>query len=122
LRRLLARYGGGSFALLLPATNCQGATAIADRACRAAGELQFPHAEKDHRITLSVGGAYLKAMRTIVDGEPKTAAPGEGQLAGLYAAAEQALTLARASGGRTASVVDAADFCDSAHSTLASKG
>jgi len=119
---LLARYGGGSFALLLPATNCQGAEAIADRACRAAGELQFPHAGKDYRITLSVGAAYLKAGRSIVDGEPKSAAPGAGQLAGLYAAAEHALTLAKASGGRMASVVDADDFCGSARQTLASKG
>src|ERR1700736_1148816 len=41
---LLARHGGGSFALLLPGTDCQGAGVIADRAFRAAGELHVPQA------------------------------------------------------------------------------
>lgn len=110
---LLARHGGGSFALLLPATNGQGAAVIADRALSAAGEL---------RVTLSIGVACLQATRSIIDGEPKVAAPEAGQPADLIAAAEHAVVLARASGGRTASVVDAADFGRSADSALASKG
>jgi diguanylate cyclase (GGDEF)-like protein len=110
---LLARHGGGSFALLLPATNGRGAAVIADRALSAAGEL---------RVTLSIGVACLQATRSIIDGEPKVAAPEAGQPADLIAAAEHAVILARASGGRTASVVDAADFGRSADSALASKG
>jgi diguanylate cyclase (GGDEF)-like protein len=92
---LLARHGGGSFALLLPATNCQGAAVIADRALSAAGELQVPQAGKDYRVTLSIGVACL---------EPKAAAPGAGEAADLIAAAEHAVILAKASGGRMASV------------------
>jgi diguanylate cyclase (GGDEF)-like protein len=119
---LLARYGGGSYALLLPATNRQGAAVIADRALSAAGELQVPQAGKDYRVTLSIGVACLQTTRSIIDGEPKIAAPGAGEPADLIAAAEHAVVLAKASGGRTVSVVDAADFGGSADSALASKG
>jgi diguanylate cyclase (GGDEF)-like protein len=118
---LLARYGGGSFALLLPATNRQGAAAIADRALRAAGALLVPQTGKDHRVALSIGVACHQAARSTV-GEPAAAAVGAGQPAELLAVAEHALTLAKASGGRTASVVEAADFGRSASSTLAFKG
>jgi len=101
---LLARHGGGSFALLLPGTNCQGAAVIADRAFRTAGELHVPQAGNDYRVTLSIGVAHLQATRSIIDGEPTVAAPGSGQPADLIAAAEHAVILAKASGGRTASV------------------
>ncbi len=90
---LLARHGGGSFALLLPATNRQGATAIADRALRVAGESLVRHAGKDHRVTLSIGVACH-------------AAPGAGQPPDLIVAAEHAVNLAKASAGRTTSVVE----------------
>jgi diguanylate cyclase (GGDEF)-like protein len=119
---LLARHGGGSFGLLLPATNYQGAAVIADRALSAAGELQVPQAGKDYRVTLSIGIACLNTTRSIIDGEPKLAAREAGQPADLIAAAERALVLAKASGGGTASVVDAADFDRSADLALASKG
>jgi diguanylate cyclase (GGDEF)-like protein len=119
---LLARHGGGSFGLLLPATNCQGAAVIADRALSAAGELQVAQAGKDYRVTLSIGIACLNATRSIIDGEPQVAAREAGQPADLIAAAEHALVLAKASGGGTASVVDAADFGRSADLALASKG
>jgi len=102
---LLARHGGGSFALLLPATNRQGAATIADRALRAAGELLVPHAGKDHRVTLSIGAACHQAKRSII-GEPRIAAPAAGQPLDLIAAAERAVDLAKASAGRTASVVE----------------
>jgi len=100
----------------LPATNRQGAAVIAHRALSAAGELQVPQAGKDYRVTLSIGVA------SIIDGAPKIAAPGAGEPADLVAAAEHAVILAKASGGRTVSVVDAADFGGSADSALASKG
>lgn len=102
---LLARHGGGSFALLLPATNRQGAATIADRALRAAGELLVPHAGKNHRVTLSIGAACHQAKRSII-GEPRIAAPAAGQPLDLIAAAERAVDLAKASAGRTASVVE----------------
>lgn len=102
---LLARHGGGSFALLLPATNRQGAVAVAEGALRAAGELLVPHAGKDHRVTLSIGVACHQAKGSII-GEPGVAAPGAGQPSDLIAAAEHAVNLAKASAGRTASVVE----------------
>jgi diguanylate cyclase (GGDEF)-like protein len=102
---LLARHGGGSFALLLPATNRQGAAAVADRALRAAGELLVPHAGNEHRITLSIGVACHQTKRSIV-AAPGVAAPGAGQPPDLIAAAEHAVDRAKASAGRTPSVVE----------------
>jgi diguanylate cyclase (GGDEF)-like protein len=120
---LLARHGGGSFALLLPATDCQGAAAIADRATRAAGELKVA---ADYRVTLSIGIACHQLARSTLSGTtpatPAVAAPGAAHAADLLAAAEHAVILAKAAGGRTAFVVDPADFGSSADSALASQG
>jgi GGDEF domain-containing protein len=66
--------------------------------------LHLPQAGKDYRVTLSIGVAHLQATRSIIAGEPVVAAPGAGQPADLIAAAEHAVILAKASGGRTASV------------------
>jgi diguanylate cyclase (GGDEF)-like protein len=118
---LLGRHGGGSFALLLPATNRQGAAAVADRALSAAGELRIPHAGQDHRVSLSIGGACHEASRPAIGGESAAAAPDMRQPADLIAAAEHAVMLAKAAGGGTASVVDATGFSGTAQSTRASK-
>jgi diguanylate cyclase (GGDEF)-like protein len=117
---LLGRHGGGSFALLLPATNRPGAAAVADRALSAAGELRIPHAGQDHRVSLSIGGACHEASRPTIGGESAAAAPDVRQPADLLAAAEHAVMLAKAAGGGTASVVDATGFSGTAHSTRAS--
>jgi diguanylate cyclase (GGDEF)-like protein len=119
---LLARYGGGSFALLLPATDRRGAAAIAERALRAAGELTVPQGGKDCRVTLSIGVACREADRPLLDRGAKVAVQVAGQPADLLAAAEHAVSLARESGGGTASVLDAAEFGGSAHPALVSKG
>lgn len=118
---LLARHGGGSFALLLPATDRRGAAAVAERALRAARELTVPNVGTDCRVTLSVGVAFRQSDPAS-DRNARAAAPEAAGPADLLAAAEHAVSLAKESGGRTASVLDAAEFSRSAHLPLASKG
>src|SRR6202047_4616139 len=55
---VLGRYAGGQFALLLPDTDAEGASNVAQRAIEAVGDLQIPHTELTglDRVTLSVAG------------------------------------------------------------------
>src|ERR1700683_4071562 len=63
---VLGRYAGGKFALLLPETDAEGASTVAQRAIDAVDGLQIPHAASTgkSRITVSVGSACLGASRS----------------------------------------------------------
>jgi diguanylate cyclase (GGDEF)-like protein len=98
---VLARHGGGKFALLLPQTGAAGATAIAQRALRAVADLQIEYPGcSAGRVTLTVGGvvhessAYQEAPSTC--GVPSD----------LIEGAEQALRSAKAAGGHRAEIID----------------
>jgi diguanylate cyclase (GGDEF)-like protein len=111
---LLGRYAGGKFALLLPETDADGASAVAQRAIDAVEGLQILHAASRGRITLSVGGGCCGSSRPTT----RNAAAdntGRGLLAGavpddLIAAAEQGLKSAKSAGGQQARLVDIADL------------
>lgn len=56
---MVARYGGEEFVVILPATDIQGAAAIAKGLCEAISEMNLPHAHSkaaDH-VTISIGVA-----------------------------------------------------------------
>lgn len=59
LEDLAARYGGGTFAVLLPETGATEAEILADRLCRMAAELRLPSPAQDFRLTVSIGLAVL---------------------------------------------------------------
>ena len=84
---LASRYGGEEFAVIMPATDLDGALRVADRIREAVVDLGLPHAASpsDHRVTLSVGAA--------------SAIPAIGQTpADLLAAADAALYRAKHAG------------------------
>lgn len=66
---LAARYGGEEFALVLPATNEEGATNIAERIRNAVRDLAIPHDANDGRgiVTISVGVATVIGAWTAVE-------------------------------------------------------
>jgi diguanylate cyclase (GGDEF)-like protein len=115
---VLGRYAGGKFALLLPATDTEGASTVAQRAIDAVGGLQIPHAASTGKgqITLSVGGACLGSSRSsATDTGANQQTMLEGAVADdlaspddLIQAAERALKGARSAGGHQARVVDIA--------------
>lgn len=99
---LLARHGGGSFALLLPETNGQAATAIAQRALQAVDDLQLRRpgpAGNANRLTLSVGGATHESTSFA------SCIPSD-----LIAAAEHAVRNAKSVGNHRAQFVDLATY------------
>jgi diguanylate cyclase (GGDEF)-like protein len=96
---LLGRYAGGKFALLLPATDAQGASTVAQRAIDAVSDLHIL------RVTLSVGGGCRGSSRSIEWNGAAGAVPND-----LIAAAEQALKSARSAGNCKARVVDMVEF------------
>jgi diguanylate cyclase (GGDEF)-like protein len=98
---LVARHGGGKFALLLPETSAEGAFKIAARALAAMGGL--PGAQR--QITLSVGGATHLAAPELSRGPLAGGVPGD-----LIAAAEHGVQRAKAEGGGRAAFVDIAEF------------
>jgi diguanylate cyclase (GGDEF)-like protein len=104
---LLGRYAGGKFALLLPETDVQGASTVAQRAVDAVTDLQNLRAPSTDRgrVTLSVGGGCRDSSRSSTWSVAASAVPND-----LIAAAEQALKSARSAGDHRARVVDLADF------------
>jgi diguanylate cyclase (GGDEF)-like protein len=103
---VLGRFAGGKFALLLPATDAQGANTVAQRAMLEVSDLQIlPAALVDSgRVTLSVGVGCRDSSRSspwnAVDAVPSD----------LIAAAEHALKSARSAGGQQAKIVDIVDL------------
>ncbi|MEA3196450.1 MAG: hypothetical protein QOF32_502 [Gammaproteobacteria bacterium] len=103
---LLGRYAGGKFALLLPETDAQGASTVAQRAIDAVSGLQILHAASTGRghVALSVGGGCRDSSRSNTWSGAAVAVPDD-----LIAAAEQALKTARSAGDHRARVVDMLD-------------
>ena len=107
---LLGRYAGGRFALLLPNTDSEGASRIAQRAIEAVHALQIPHSLPDRgRVALLVGGGCRDLSRSTAWNAAVGAIPGD-----LIAAAEQALISARSAGDHKPKVLDVADLRDPA--------
>jgi diguanylate cyclase (GGDEF)-like protein len=118
---VLGRYGGGSFALLLPETGTDGASIVAQRAIDAVDGLRITHATSTGRgqITLSVGGVCLGCSRSSASdtgANEQTMLQGAdtGDLASphdvaspddLIQAAERALKGASSAGGHQARIV-----------------
>jgi diguanylate cyclase (GGDEF)-like protein len=104
---LLGRYAGGKFALLLPETDLQGASTVAQRAIDVVSDMQIMHAASTGRgrVTLSVGGVCRDSSRSNTWSVGAGAVPND-----LIAAAEQALKSARSAGDHRARVVDIVDF------------
>jgi len=111
---VLGRYAGGKFALLLPETNAQGVSAVAQRAIDAVDALHILHgvSPDNGHITVSVGGAYRDSSRlSRVEAGGKDPTPLAGVVPDdLIEAAEQALKGAKSAGGRQARLVDIAEF------------
>jgi diguanylate cyclase (GGDEF)-like protein len=113
---MLGRYAGGTFALLLPETDLQGASVPARRAIAAVDALRIASKVSSGRpcVTLSVGGACRSlgppgnaAARLNSAGGPR---PSDSIPDDLMAAAAQALKTARSAGGHQCVLVDLAEF------------
>jgi diguanylate cyclase (GGDEF)-like protein len=99
---LLGRFAGGKFALLLPETDAQGASTVAQRAIAALDEMQTSRTAPIGRVTLCVGGGYRDASHS----SSRNAAVQND----VIAAAEQALKSARSAGGHQVRMLDIADL------------
>jgi diguanylate cyclase (GGDEF)-like protein len=99
---VVGRYAGGQFALLLPNTDAQGASTVAQRAINAVFDLQIAHTELTghDRLALSVAGGCFTSSRA-AGGNTDVAVPND-----LISAAESALRSARRPGGRQARVIE----------------
>jgi diguanylate cyclase (GGDEF)-like protein len=104
---VLGRYAGGKFALLLPETDAQGASTVAQRAIDAVSDLQILHTALmgRGRVTLSVGVGCRDSSCLSTWNAAAGAVPND-----LIAAAEQALRSARSAGDHQARVVDIVDL------------
>jgi diguanylate cyclase (GGDEF)-like protein len=100
---ILGRYAGGKFALMLPDTDADGASTVAQRAIDAVDELQLLHTAligRD-RVTLSVAGGCHNSSRSTAWNAASCTVPND-----LISAAESALRSARRPGGQQARVID----------------
>jgi diguanylate cyclase (GGDEF)-like protein len=94
---LLGRYAGGQFALLLPNTDSQGVSRIAQRIVEMVKDLDT--------VTLSIGGGCRDATRSTIWNATVDAAPND-----LITAAEQALSAARSAVDHKIRLVDVVDL------------
>lgn len=104
---VLARHGGGKFALLLPQTDATGAASVAERALRAVDELRIDHPRSSTgRVTLSMGGVVHESSayhpESITGVVPSD----------LIEAAEHAVRRAKAVGGHRSEIIELSDFND----------
>jgi diguanylate cyclase (GGDEF)-like protein len=94
---LLGRYAGGQFALLLPNTDSQGVTRIAQRIMDAV--------QGWHSISLSMGGGCRDGTRSTIWNANVDALPND-----LIAAAEQALRIAKSAADHHVRLIDVVDL------------
>jgi diguanylate cyclase (GGDEF)-like protein len=103
---LLGRYAGGKFALLLPNTDRQGASRVAQRAIDGVHALQILHSSQDGgRVALLMGAGCRDLARSTAWTATVSAVPSD-----LIAAAEQALVHAKSVGDHKPQVLDVADL------------
>jgi diguanylate cyclase (GGDEF)-like protein len=100
---VLGRYAGGKFALLLPDTNADRASEIAQRAIGAVEDLRIARTASmgGDRVALSVAGGCHNSSRSAARSTATMAVPND-----LISAAESALRSARRAGGQQARVID----------------
>jgi diguanylate cyclase (GGDEF)-like protein len=99
---VLGRFAGGKFALLLPETDAEGASTVAQRAIAAVGEMQLSCTAPIGRVALCVGGGCRDASRS----SSRNAAVAND----VIAAAEHALKSARSADGHQVRMLDIADL------------
>ena len=98
---VLARHGGGKFALLLPQTGGPGATSIAERALQAVDELRIGYpGSSTGRVTVSMGGVIHES--SAYHNQPTNS----GVPSDLIVAAERAVRRAQSAGGHRAEIID----------------
>jgi diguanylate cyclase (GGDEF)-like protein len=103
---LLGRYAGGKFALLLPNTDSQGASRVAQRAIDGVHALQILHSSQDRgRVALLMGAGCRDLARSTTWTATVSAIPSD-----LIAAAEQALIHAKSADDHKPQVLDVADL------------
>jgi len=103
---VVARHGGGKFALLLPQTGGPGAASIADRALQAVDDLHLEcPGSSTGQVTVSMGGVVHES--SVYREQPANGVPGD-----LIDAAEHAVRQARSAGGHRAEIIDLSAFCD----------
>jgi diguanylate cyclase (GGDEF)-like protein len=103
---LLGRYAGGKFALLLPNTDSQGASRVAQRAIEGVHALQILRSSQDRaRVALLMGAGCRDLARSTAWTATVSAIPSD-----LIAAAEQALVHAKSAGDHAPRVLDVADL------------
>jgi diguanylate cyclase (GGDEF)-like protein len=99
---VLGRFAGGKFALLLPETDAEGASTVAQRAIDSVDAMQMLRTTPNGAVTLCVGAGGRDASRT---SSRRAAVPND-----LISAAEQALKSARSAGGHQVRMLDIADL------------
>jgi diguanylate cyclase (GGDEF)-like protein len=102
---LLGRYSGGQFALLLPNTDSQGVSSIAQRIMNVIQEW--------HTVALSMGAGCRDSTRSTIWNATVEAVPND-----LIAAAEQALRIAKSAADHHVRLIDVVDL----HRPIASAG
>jgi two-component system cell cycle response regulator len=66
---LFARYGGEEFAVVLPETNRDGSTRLADRLVKVINQAPFQYEDKTYTVTISAGVASTQGDKSITPHE-----------------------------------------------------